>query len=53
MPSAESEIKLIKMIAKTKVMAITLSHEDMDDLGILKVIEDFEKNFHLPTTDVL
>ena len=53
MPSAESEIKLIEMIAKTKVMAITLSHEDMDDLGILKVIEDYEKNLHLPTTDVL
>ncbi|MGY8765848.1 MAG: DUF1611 domain-containing protein, partial [Nitrospinaceae bacterium] len=53
MPSAESEIKLIETIAKTKVVAITLSHEDMDDHGILKVIEDYEKRFQLPTTDVL
>ena len=53
MPSAESEIKLIETIAKTKVVAITLSHEDMDDHGILKVIEDYEKRLQLPTTDVL
>ena len=53
MPSAESEIKLIEMTAKTKVIAITLSHEDMDDLGILNVIKDYEKNLQLPTTDVL
>ena len=53
MPSAESEIKLIETIAKTKVVAITLSHEDMDDYGILKVIEDYEKRLQLPTTDVL
>ena len=43
MPSAESEIKLIETIAKTKVIAIALSHENMDDHGILKVIEDYEK----------
>tara|TARA_B110000467_G_scaffold125589_1_gene118062 strand:+ start:332 stop:1501 length:1170 start_codon:yes stop_codon:yes gene_type:complete len=53
MPSAESEIKLIETIAKTKVIAITLSHEGMDDHGILKVIEDYEKRLQLPTTDVL
>ena len=53
MPSAESEIKLIETIAKTKVIAITLSHENMDDHGILKVIEDYEKKLKLPTTDVL
>ena len=53
MPSAESEIKLIETIAKTKVVAITLSHEDMDEHGILKVIEDYEKRLQLPTTDVL
>ena len=53
MPSAESEIKLIETIAKTKVIAITLSHENMDDHGIMKVIEDYEKNLQLPTTDVL
>ena len=53
MPSVESEIKLIETIAKTKVVAITLSHEDMDDHGILKVVEDYEKRLQLPTTDVL
>ena len=53
MPSVESEIKLIETIANTKVVAITLSHEDMDNHGILKVIEDYEKRLQLPTTDVL
>ncbi|MBT3923630.1 MAG: DUF1611 domain-containing protein, partial [Nitrospina sp.] len=53
MPTPESEIKLIETISKTKVVAITLSHEDMDDHEVLKVIEDYEKRFQLPTTDVL
>jgi uncharacterized NAD-dependent epimerase/dehydratase family protein len=31
MPTVESEIKLIEAISQTKVMAITLSHEDLSD----------------------
>jgi uncharacterized NAD-dependent epimerase/dehydratase family protein len=53
MPTVESEIKLIESISETKVMAIALSHEDLTDEEILKVIAAYEKRFQLPTTDVL
>ncbi|MBC8288168.1 MAG: DUF1611 domain-containing protein [Nitrospinae bacterium] len=53
MPTPESEIKLIETISKTKVIAITLSHEDLDKQEILKITEDYELQLRLPTTDVL
>ena len=53
MPTVESEIKLIEAISETKVMAIALSHEDLTDEEILKVIAAYEQRFQLPTTDVL
>jgi len=53
MPTIESEIKLIEAISKTRVMAITLSHENLVEEEIIKVIENYEKQFQLPTTDVL
>jgi uncharacterized NAD-dependent epimerase/dehydratase family protein len=53
MPTPESEINLIETISKTKVIAITLSHEDLNKQETLKVIEDYELNLRLPTTDVL
>lgn len=53
MPMIESEINLIEAIAKTKVLAITLSHENMSDIKISEFIEVYEEQFHLPTTDVL
>ena len=53
MPLIESEIKLIEAISRSKVMAIALSHENLSDEEILKRIEDYEKQFQLPTTDVL
>jgi uncharacterized NAD-dependent epimerase/dehydratase family protein len=53
MPTVESEIKLIEAISHTRVMAIALSHENLVDGEILKIIEDYEKQFQLPTTDVL
>jgi uncharacterized NAD-dependent epimerase/dehydratase family protein len=53
MPTVESEIKLIEAISQTKVMAIALSHENLGDEEILSIIEDYEKQFQLPTTDVL
>ena len=53
MPTIESEIKLIEAISQTSVMAIALSHEDLDNEKVLQVIEDYEKQFQLPTTDVL
>ena len=53
MPTVENEIKLIEATSKTRVMAITLSHEDMAEEEILETIADYEKQFQLPTTDVL
>jgi uncharacterized NAD-dependent epimerase/dehydratase family protein len=53
MPTPESEIKLIETISKAKVIAITLSHEGLNEQEVLKVIEDYELRLQLPTTDVL
>ncbi|MCP2726924.1 DUF1611 domain-containing protein [Limnofasciculus baicalensis] len=53
MPNVESEIKLIEAISQSTVMAITLSHENLTDEEILKVIKDYETRLKLPTTDVL
>lgn len=53
MPTLESEIKLIKAISQSKVIAITLSHENLMDKEIPKIIRDYEERFRLPTTDVL
>lgn len=53
MPTVESEIKLIEAISQARVMAIALSHENLTDEETLKIIGDYEKRIHLPTTDVL
>lgn len=53
MPTIESEIQLIETISPSKVMAIAISHENLTDREVLKIIEDYEDCFRLPTTDVL
>ena len=53
MPTPESEIELIQTISKTKVIAITLSHEGLNEQEILETIENYELQLRLPTTDVL
>jgi uncharacterized NAD-dependent epimerase/dehydratase family protein len=53
MPSLESEIELIEVSSKSKVIAITINHEDMTDEEIKETITEYEKRFQLPTTDVL
>lgn len=53
MPIVESEIKLIEAISQAKVMAIALSHEDLSDEEMMKIIKRYEMQFQLPTTDVL
>jgi len=53
MPLVESEIKLIEAISQAEVLAITLSHEELSDLGVAKFIKDYEKRLQLPATDVL
>jgi uncharacterized NAD-dependent epimerase/dehydratase family protein len=53
MPTLESEIKLIEMISGSKVIAITLNHEDMTDREIEETVKDYEERLELPTMDVL
>jgi uncharacterized NAD-dependent epimerase/dehydratase family protein len=53
MPTIESEIQLIEAISQSQVIAIALSHENLTDKEIPKIIADYEHWFRLPTTDVL
>jgi uncharacterized NAD-dependent epimerase/dehydratase family protein len=53
MPSVKSEIQLIEATAQTKVIAITLSHENMTPREVQSTVETYEDCFNLPTTDVL
>jgi len=53
MPTLASEIELIELFAKTRVVAITINHEDMSDTEVDDTILDYEELFELPVTDVL
>ncbi|MGB7414356.1 MAG: DUF1611 domain-containing protein [Thermosynechococcaceae cyanobacterium] len=53
MPTLESEIQLIESISLSQVLAITISHENMNELETQDVIAEYEDRFRLPTTDVL
>ncbi len=53
MPTLESEINLLEIFSKSKVIAITINHEDMTNLEVDKAILEYEYNFELPSTDVL
>ncbi len=53
MPTLESEINLIETFSKSKVIAITINHEDMTDIDVDKKILEYEFKYKLPSTDVL
>ena len=53
MPSVQSEIDLIEHFSQTKVIAITLNHEGMTNQELEHTILEYEREFHLPVTDVL
>ena len=53
MPKLESEIELIELFSKSKVIAITLNHEDMTASELENTIAEYESKFELPTTDIL
>ena len=52
-PTLESEIELIRVFSKSKVIAITINHEDMTDDQVSDTIDAYESLYGLPTTDVL
>lgn len=53
MPTLKSEIKLLEAFAKSRVIAVTINHEDMTDDEVEKIILEYEFTYELPTTDVL
>jgi uncharacterized NAD-dependent epimerase/dehydratase family protein len=53
MPTIKSEIELIENFSKSKVIAVTINHENMSDKEIDDVITEYENQLELPTTDVL
>jgi uncharacterized NAD-dependent epimerase/dehydratase family protein len=44
---------LIEMFSKSKVIAITINHEDMTDAELKNKIAEYESKYELPSTDVL
>jgi uncharacterized NAD-dependent epimerase/dehydratase family protein len=53
MPTAASELKLIETFADTKVIGITVNHEDMTPDEIGEAIDELELELGLPATDPL
>lgn len=53
MPTVKSEIDLIESFSKSKVIAVTINHENMTDEELVTTISEYEKDLNLPTTDAL
>lgn len=53
MPNIKDEINLIEHYGNTKVIGITINHENMTDDEVKDTIAQYEAQFKLPTTDVL
>jgi len=53
MPTLASEIGLLEMFSKSKVVAITLNHEDMSNDELAAAVIEYECLHKLPVTDVL
>ncbi len=53
MPTLESEIKMLEIFSGSKVIAITINHEGMNDLEVERTIKTYEEKYQLPVTDVL
>ncbi|RBW55676.1 DUF1611 domain-containing protein [Tenacibaculum sp. E3R01] len=47
------EIEMIEVFSKSKVIAITINHEDMNDVEVNNAVIKYEAIHRLPTTDVL
>ena len=53
MPTAASEINLIETFAPTKVIGLTINHENMDDGEIDDAIERYQRELGIPVPDAL
>jgi uncharacterized NAD-dependent epimerase/dehydratase family protein len=52
-PEPASEINLIETFATTKVIGLTINHEDMTDLEVTAAIARYEAELGIPATDAL
>jgi uncharacterized NAD-dependent epimerase/dehydratase family protein len=53
MPTPASEINLIQTFAQTKVIGLTINHENMTDEQVGEAITQYEHEFGIPATDAL
>ncbi|MDH5360694.1 MAG: DUF1611 domain-containing protein [Gammaproteobacteria bacterium] len=53
MPTPASEINLIQTFADTKVIGLTLNHENMSDTQVTEAIGLYENELAIPVTDAL
>ncbi|MDN3494935.1 DUF1611 domain-containing protein [Planococcus sp. APC 4015] len=52
-PTVASEIALIESFAQTRVIGVTINHENMTDDQISAVIDEYELDLGIPVTDAL
>ena len=53
MPEPATEIELIETFADTRVIGLTINHENMDDEQVTAAIGRYEREMGLPATDAL
>ena len=53
MPTPQSEIRLIETFANTKVIGMTINHENMSDAEVTAAITLYESEIGIPVTDAL
>jgi uncharacterized NAD-dependent epimerase/dehydratase family protein len=51
--TATTEIHTIQTFSDTKVIGLTLNHEDMSDAEIIEAISNYERELNIPVTDAL
>ena len=53
MPTPADEINLIQTFSNTKVIGLTINHENMSDIELTKAIEFYKQDLGMLTTDAL
>ena len=53
MPTPASEVNLIETFSDTKVIGLTINHENMSESDIASAITSYEKELGIPVTDAL
>jgi uncharacterized NAD-dependent epimerase/dehydratase family protein len=52
MPELEDEIKMIEMFSGSKVIALTLNHENMSQEDIEEKVKEYKRDLDIPCSDV-